>query len=179
VQCIIEELRLNGHRALEVVYHDHRDEFVQWASHHYRCSNDEAREIFQQTVIVLFENVMTGKLKSLTSSLKTYLFSIGKNKIMELKRYNDKFVQREEIDIRKDDEPVYDEYLLMAAKESVQQMGQPCRGLLIDFYYNGKTMTQLALEYGYKNEDTAKSQKYRCLQVLRKIFQQRRKNIEA
>jgi RNA polymerase sigma factor (sigma-70 family) len=179
VQNVIEELRLNGRKALEGVYHDHRDEFVQWASHQYRCSNDEAREIFQQAVIALFENVMTGKLKSLTSSLKTYLFSIGKNKIMELKRYNDKFVKKEALDIQQDDEPVYDELMLIAARESVQQMGEPCRGLLINFYYNGKTMTQLAFEYGYKNEDTAKSQKYRCLQGLRKIFQQRRKRAEA
>jgi RNA polymerase sigma factor (sigma-70 family) len=169
VQSLIEQIRTEGNRPLESVYHDHRTEFIQWARHQYRIDEDDAIEIFQQTVIALYENITQGKLMELTSSLKTYLFSIGKNKIMELKRYQERQVKADGLDLPESETPDQD-HLHQAVKKSLDQLGEPCRSLLIDFYYNGTSMLKLAEIYGYRNEDTAKSQKYRCLKSLREIF---------
>ena len=179
MQNVIEQVRSKGHKALESVYHELHDEFVQWARHHYQCNQDEACEIFQQTVVIFYENVMQGKLITLTSSLKTYLFSIGKNKIMELKRYQEKHISTEGKDFvdHMDSGIEYD--LEQLAEKSIGQLPEPCRSLLIDFYYHRKTMQQLAERYGYKNEDTVKNQKYRCLLSLRKIFNEIKIKSEA
>lgn len=176
---VIEQVRLKGRQALESVYHDHRDAFVHWARHQYRCNEEEAREIFQQTVVIFYENVMQGKLITVTSSLKTYLFSIGKNKIMELKRYQGKHVSTEGEDFVDHADSGFEYHLEQLAEKSIGQLPEPCRSLLIDFYYHRKTMQQLAERYGYKNEDTAKSQKYRCLLSLRKIFNEIKVKSEA
>lgn len=180
MQSVIEELRQGGHRALESVYRDNRREFIQWASRQYHCNEDDALEIFQQTVIVFYENVMQGKLVTLTSSLKTYLFSIGKNKIMELKRYQEKRVSTEGMDFHQEAISTVEEQLINVATKSINGLKEPCRGMLIDFYYHSKTMQQLAAAYGYKNEDTAKTQKHRCMESLRKIFHEfKRRTIEV
>ena len=179
MQNIVEQIRLDGRKTLEAVYHDHRDEFMQWARRHHQCQEEESLEIFQDTVVTLYENIMQGKLTELTSSLKTYLCAIGKHKIMELRRYGQKFQPADGLDFQDEANLSISEDLLNTTRESISRLDNPCRDLLLDFYYHGSTMQQLASTYGYKNEDTAKSQKYRCLQSLRKIFNEIRISNEA
>ena len=179
MQNIVELIRLDGRKALESIYKDHRGEFIQWARHQYQCQEEESREVFQQAVVTLYENIVQGKLVELTSSLKTYLFAIGKNKILELRRYQHRQQSTDGMDIADEIESQLPDDLLETARQSVSLLPDPCKSILLDFYYHGKSMQQLALAYGYKNEDTVKSQKYRCLQSLRKIFYQRNLKSEA
>jgi len=53
---------------------------------------------------------------------------------------------------------------------ALDQVGEPCRTLLKDFYHNNKSMQEIATEFGYTNPDNAKTQKYKCLVRLRKLF---------
>lgn len=46
---------------------------------------------------------------------------------------------------------------------------EPCRSLLFAFYVQNKSMEELAEEMNYKNADTVKNVKYKCLQRLRKL----------
>jgi DNA-directed RNA polymerase specialized sigma24 family protein len=54
--------------------------------------------------------------------------------------------------------------------QALDQLGEPCRSLLKAFYHEDKNMQQIAAEFGYTNPDNAKTQKYKCLNRLRKIF---------
>jgi hypothetical protein len=53
---------------------------------------------------------------------------------------------------------------------AIEQLGEPCRTLLEDFYMGNLTMEQISEKFGYTNADNAKNQKYKCLQRLKKIF---------
>jgi len=53
---------------------------------------------------------------------------------------------------------------------ALEQLGEPCRSLLKAFYHHDKSMQQIAAEFGYTNPDNAKTQKYKCLSRLRKLF---------
>ena len=49
-------------------------------------------------------------------------------------------------------------------------LGEPCRSLLRAYYHDDKSMQQIAVAFGYTNPDNAKTQKYKCLTRLKKIF---------
>jgi hypothetical protein len=49
-------------------------------------------------------------------------------------------------------------------------MGEPCKGILNAFYLENKSMTEIATHFGYTNAENAKTQKYKCLNRIRKLF---------
>ena len=53
---------------------------------------------------------------------------------------------------------------------ALEQIGEPCRSVLKAYYHQDKSMQQIATEFGYTNPDNAKTQKYKCLTRLKKIF---------
>lgn len=53
---------------------------------------------------------------------------------------------------------------------AIDMLGEPCRSLLKDFYYQDLSMTEIAEKFGYTNADNAKTQKYKCLQRLKKLY---------
>ncbi len=171
-QSIVELIRMHGQEALKNVYLEHRDEFISWARRQMHCSADQAKDAYQQAIIILYENIVNAKLVMLQSSEKTYLFAIGKNKLREMLREDVRFQNLDSIDYMElgaEEEPV-DPKKLRHASECLQHLGEPCKRLLEEFYYHQSTMTRIAEKLGYKNEDAAKSQKYKCLARLRKLF---------
>jgi hypothetical protein len=42
--------------------------------------------------------------------------------------------------------------------------------LMRAFYFENKSMVQIGEQFGYTNADNAKTQKYKCLTRLKKIF---------
>src|SRR5690554_6753794 len=78
---LIEQIRAGDKKEIEHIYNQHREEFLAYADR-FSIQTDEAVDIYQDSIIVLYENIMSQKLTSLTSSLKTYLFAIGKYKML-------------------------------------------------------------------------------------------------
>ncbi len=53
---------------------------------------------------------------------------------------------------------------------SLDQLGEPCKTILRDFYLYNKSMEEITDKFGYTNADNAKTQKYKCLQRLKALF---------
>ncbi|MGB6649412.1 MAG: sigma-70 family RNA polymerase sigma factor, partial [Bacteroidota bacterium] len=49
-------------------------------------------------------------------------------------------------------------------------LGEPCRTLLLLFYWEERSMGEIAVELGFANADTAKSKKYQCKKALEKLL---------
>ncbi|MEI9918400.1 MAG: sigma-70 family RNA polymerase sigma factor [Bacteroidota bacterium] len=162
---------LLSREALADLYMKHRDEFLAWAANHYKLERDVALDIYQASILALYENAASGKLTELTSTVKTYLFAIGKNKIRQTFQSRQKVQSLDEdFDILEENEEIADPALLKLAISCLSELGEPCRSLLEQFYYHGGTMAYIANKFGYKNEDAVKSQKYKCVIRLRKLF---------
>lgn len=166
----------NSERELKEIYQAYRNEFLLWAVRNHSCTMEEAKDVFQQSIIIFYENIMSGKISHLTSQLKTYLFGIGKNKLLELSReksrikgqYNDVVYLNQEIFFEEMNE-AYEEQLQFVECCMVK-LGNPCRNLLELYYYKKKSMVTIAEIMGYKNSDTVKNLKYKCLQRLKHLF---------
>lgn len=177
---IIESIKSNdGEHELRMIYRLYREEFLQLVFKKFGCTPEEGREIFQETVIIFYENIMSGRLTMLTSDVKTYLFGIGKNKTLERKRSREFLTVHDNLQDTEHDS-LGDDLLKMADEtyetelervvNSLDQLGDPCRSILVHFYYHNRNMTQIAELLEYKNRDTVKTMKYKCLQKLRSIF---------
>ncbi len=174
---LIERIKnKDGDDTLKEIYDLYRNEFVLWAMRHHSCSTEEAKDVFHQSMIIFYENVIYGKLTEIRVQVKTYLFSIGKNKILELSRKRAKA-------LLKDKEWIYSgsdmsgyeiddgfEDRLIMVEKSMFKLGDPCKSILKYYYYHKKSMTEISEIMGYKNGDTVKNLKYRCLQRLKHIF---------
>jgi RNA polymerase sigma-70 factor (ECF subfamily) len=180
-KVIIEEIKKGNRNQLANIYRAYRSEFIAWLSSKFECSRDEARDIYQIAILTLHENIVNEKLKHLNSSIKTYLFAIGKNKILESKKAQNRFsyeidpgeLELEEINNWEQEDR---EQHLELMKSSVEKLGNPCKSLLELYYYHNMSLEAIAGQMSYKNTATAKTLKFKCLGRLRNIFKVEMKN---
>jgi RNA polymerase sigma factor (sigma-70 family) len=59
---------------------------------------------------------------------------------------------------------------LALMQHALTDLGEPCKTIIEDFYIHSKSMQQICEKFGYTNADNAKTQKYKCLQRLKKLF---------
>jgi len=51
-------------------------------------------------------------------------------------------------------------------------LGDPCKSLLELYYYKRLSMAEITEAMEYKNVDTTKNLKYKCIKRLRKLFEE-------
>jgi RNA polymerase sigma factor (sigma-70 family) len=172
---IIEQIRQGGQAELGRVYELYRDEFIHWATREYQCSSDDSKDIYQVAILIFYDNVKSGKLERLLSSIKTYLFGIGKNVVRENMRKakrNTSINQQEWLKESLIDEPEspVGEEVFNNTRKALEKLGPPCQKLIELFYYEKKSMEDISAMLNYKNAETAKNQKCKCMARLRKLF---------
>lgn len=163
-------------QALKDIYSMFRGDCLQWLQSGYNLDNDDSHEVFQASVIILYDNVITNKLTTLTSGIKTYLMAIAKYQALNLNKIKYKIANHEinnSIEyyvLTDEDEETEKNHLLQKAVAAVEILGDPCKSLLQLFYYKQMNMEDITVLMGYKNTDTTKNQKYKCIKRLQKIY---------
>ena len=143
-------------------------------------SEDEAKDVYQEALIVLYEKVRGGSF-DLHCQLKTYVYSVGRRLWMKQLSYKSRFIvndteqtatDSDAVEQMSDDLTDHEErdrqFDLMA--NSLNRLGEPCRTLLDDFYIRHLSMQDITEKFGYTNADNAKTQKYKCLMRLKRLF---------
>jgi RNA polymerase sigma factor (sigma-70 family) len=141
----------------------------------------DAADLFQEAMVVLFSKSQDEEFR-LSCKIGTYLFAISKHLwYKKLQRQSKEPVPlldntaddgeeggiayEEDLNAHHEREAHYEQ--LDAA---LDQLGEPCRSLLKAYYHHDKSMQEIAASFGYTNPDNAKTQKYKCLTRLKKIF---------
>lgn len=159
------------------IYRLYRNEFIHFFKQRLRKNDDVIFDIYQAAFLELCNKIFTDKLNetNLNSSLKTYLFGVGKFMLINTNRKNKNQILQVFNDVpdMPEDEPVIgigieNEKIIQIA---VNQIGEPCHTLLLKQYWEDKSGEEIAIELSYKNADTVKNQKYRCIQKLKKNLQ--------
>jgi RNA polymerase sigma factor (sigma-70 family) len=142
-------------------------------------NEDDAKDIYQEAIIVLYNKIRSGEFE-LSSKLKTYIYSVCRR--LWLKRLSQ--INRYGGDIRDFEEylPVEDEVddhndrdiQFNKMENALQLLGEPCKTIMEDFYIQNRSMQEICERFGYTNADNAKTQKYKCLQRLKKLFFQQK-----
>lgn len=144
-------------------------------------SADDARDIFQEAMVVLYEKSKDTTF-SLHCQIKTYVYSICRRlwlkRLQQLSKYSTQVESLEEIvpveEEMEEHEKRNTDFLLM--ENAMGKIGEPCKSLLDAYYLQKKSMQDIAGDFGYTNADNAKTQKYKCLVRLKKLFFAQYKN---
>lgn len=135
---------------------------------------EDARDVFQDALLAVFEKAQTGRL-SLTSSFGAYLFSVSRLLwLRELKRRR-----------RFSNLPVEAEGVIPAAGEifddisnrerrwiyrkNFAELTEDCRKVLL-LFQEGKTIAEITQLMGFRSDQHTRNRRYRCKKCLiRKI----------
>jgi len=136
-------------------------------------SIDEAKDIFQETLVILLEKIYLNEL-NLSCTIGTYLYAISQNLWFNKLRRNKFFISlcklsysNSELDViivEDDNTPENIEGIINA----MESLGKPCKQLLELFYYKNESWDDIAEQLGYASAGSARNQKYKCLERLRK-----------
>jgi RNA polymerase sigma factor (sigma-70 family) len=173
-QILLKGLAGSDKNSIELIYRDNFSSIQSFILNN-NGSVEDARDIFQEAMIVLYENAGKETFK-LNCQIKTYLYSVCRRlwlkRLQQLGKYNynlENLVDIVPVDAEiEDHEKKNDDFNLM--ENAMSKIGEPCKSLLDAYYLQKKNMQELALEFGYTNADNAKTQKYKCLLRLKKIF---------
>lgn len=177
---VLKGLAKGEKSSVEQIYRDHFN-VIQAFINNNNGSPDDARDIFQEAMVVLFEKSKDPGF-SLNCQIRTYLYSICRRlwlkKLQQMNRYNTPVEGLQEIVHVEEEveahEKINNDFLLM--EQAMSKIGEPCKSLLDAYYLQKKSMLDIAAEFGYTNADNAKTQKYKCLMRLKKLFFAQYKN---
>ncbi len=179
-KTLLEGLAKEDKASIEQIYRDNYS-MIQSFILNNNGTTDDAADIFQETMIVLFEKSKSPDFE-LNCQLKTYIYSVSRRlwlkRLQQLQRFSR---QADEVaDIVPVDEDLelhekrQQDFSIM--ETAMGKIGEPCKSLLEAYYIQKKQMQQIADEFGYTNADNAKTQKYKCLVRLKKLFFAQYKN---
>ncbi len=177
-QALYDGLRNNHQPAFEHLYRQHYPAVRQLVQQ-YRGSEDDARDIFQEGMIALWDNIRSGAYQLREGvKMSTYLIQICKLRWMDRMK---KASSRYEIKQADYVEPAtaadamqnltdHEEQKQFA--RNFAQLGKRCQEMLKRFYFEKQPLKEIAaaLQIG---EASAKNEKYRCMQRLKKIVTQK------
>lgn len=165
----------DGLNELGHIYKKHRKAFIGFAKKKYGLRESESIDIYQDAIIALYRNMKAKKTLDLKSSIKTYLFAIGKymiiNSLKSKKR--EKRISLQNLDLQRYDVPIeenhsgVDKIHLMRLRKCLREISPKCRELLNLIYFNGLTNTQITEFLNYSNTSVLKTRKSQCLKSLR------------
>lgn len=170
---LLKGLAKSDKKAVETIYKENFN-MVQSLIINNNGTVDDARDTFQEAMIVLFEKARSGTFE-LNCQLKTYVYSVCRRiwlkRLQQLNRYVNEIEGFETVSVEEDieeHEKRYEEFQLM--EKTINNLGEPCKGLIEAYYIQKKNMQEIANQFGYTNADNAKNQKYKCLMRLKKLF---------
>lgn len=168
---ILIEIKNGNQQVLYGLYEAYRNDFIHFAQQHYSYNKENAKDIFQETILALYENICSGKLTFLTCDIKTYLFSIGKYKLINDLKKTGRMVTYDEVEMINDQTNPFkimddNDYNKKIIKENLEQLTKKEREILKLYYEENRDMESIAKKLGYKNADVAKKQKYLALKKL-------------
>ena len=171
----IDGLRTNSNEVLTALYKKYYTIVLKLIVSN-NGTQDEAQDVYQETIIVVFENVRKTDFE-LNCQLQTYIYSIAKRLWLKQLKKNGKtflFKEDEENELADVTNDLNDHFKkeddILKMNKSMLLLGEPCNTIINDFYVLKLSMDEIAEKFGYTNSDNAKTQKYKCLQRLKKYF---------
>lgn len=141
----------------------------------YNSGNDaDAKDVFQEALMVLYRNAQKEEFE-LTCAPGTYLYSVSRFLWKDIlkKRSKEVLFDKEitsseyvEIDIECYQEQESKTLLLSSI---LQKLGEKCKQLLKAYYYEKMSMQEIAQLFEYGSVNSAKTQKYKCIERAKKI----------
>lgn len=165
---------------------EERNKVLAYLRKTFSVSEDDLRDIYQNSSVALFMNIRDGKLSNLTSTLSTYFLRICINQTLKFMGKQKKVVplfdgsrltnknpfRPEKIDelyqlCTENEETEKVAHSEKIVQSIIESMPDTCKNVFQGYYWDNLTTTTIADMYGFSNANSVKTQKYKCLQKFR------------
>ncbi len=136
-------------------------------------SEDDANDVFQEAIIVIYRKLKENDLIFAKSSFHGYLFSVCR--FLWLKQLEKRRIEKEKLnDTLPYQEDLYDDSLVDIVEKNeryslyqkhFKNLGTDCQKLL-QLFFEKVPLKEIARIMGYKGEKYAKTRKYKCKELL-------------
>ena len=172
---LVDRIKRNDPTGLSSIYETYRSEFVHWMMKFQKCEVEDARDFYQAAILILYENILADKVQMHSSSLKTYLFGIGKN--LSRQQYRSEIRKKNagaehymmNYILEDAEDKMTEEQHIEQIRQQFQNLGDQCQQVLSLYYFERRSMEEISATLGYKNPETTKNQKYKCMERLRRM----------
>lgn len=159
---VLERVSRGDEAALDYLYKKHYRMMTRIVLNN-NGSEDEAKDIFQDALLVFWQKAISGKLV-LTSKISTYIYSICLN------LWRKELDRKGRLSSEQVEQSTFQEYekneRIKIITDCINQLGDTCRRILTYHYFDGLSMSDIADKLNFANTDTAKTKKYKCKKKL-------------
>lgn len=172
-QSLYQGLLNNEPKAFEILYKKNFPAVRQQVKQ-YGGDEDDAKDIFQEGMIALWNNIRSGSYQLREGvKMSTYLIQICKLRWMDkMKKASFRYEIKQADYQEPGEETEVIEWIDRDEQTDFQrnfaQLGERCQDLLKRFYFKKQSLQEIAEDLGI-GDATAKNEKYRCMQRLKKI----------
>lgn len=163
----------NGNRRAEAAFYKLHYRMIEKMVLANNGSPEDAKDIYQETIMTVFSRIKNGELDCRTASLKTFLFAVANNKwkyhLREVKKipvtslgdeYQIIFPDEKECSIEQEER-------YRKAAIALEMIDDLCVRIIKAFYLDKMNMKKMAAEFGYKDENGMKKRKSLCMKAAR------------
>lgn len=136
------------------------------------ASEQDAEDVFQETVLSFIEVVKKGKYRQ-EASIRTFLVSVARNIwLNDIKKKERAGIREKNFELGRDphesdiSHDIGDRERKRQLRQLLSKLGEPCKKLLTLYYYENLSMKELVEHLPYENEQVVRNKKYKCLQQL-------------
>ena len=170
VEEIIEGIKARDNCVLQYVYKNYYPSI-----HHFIVSNcgssEDAKDIFQESIIVIFRKVKEQKHFMLSSTFKTFIYSVARNlwlKHLRAIKYEGQKIQDQQSYMELKDEPFKvsnDDLKMSLYQKYFKQLPEDCQNIL-KLTARDIPQKEIAQAMNFKSENYVKKRKHNCKDKL-------------
>jgi DNA-directed RNA polymerase specialized sigma24 family protein len=125
---------------------------------------DEARDIFQDALVIYYEKTVVQE-NTIETTNEAYIFGIARH------LWSRKFKENNRIEDKEFPSHLFEEETPEPSTERITRYlevaGKKCMALLRAFYYDKLKMREITEQFGFSGERSATVQKHKCIEKLR------------
>ncbi|WP_298550922.1 sigma-70 family RNA polymerase sigma factor [uncultured Algibacter sp.] len=175
---LVKSIQANDDSVLKSLYNDNFYKTEQYILTN-SGSVDEAKDIFQEAFVAVWENVQDNKfVPKNESALNGYLYTIAKNKWLNhlnSVRYRKTNSFENHVQTLTNTNTIENEIFKEEDTNKINEvvsafdsLGEACKKLLSVFYYDNKSLRDISKLFNV-TEASARNKKYRCIEKLRTL----------
>jgi RNA polymerase sigma factor (sigma-70 family) len=162
-----------NHGVFGDLYSAFRSDFIRFGCKKTGCNEMECADAFQDAVVALYENIRDNKLPELNSSVKTYLFSIGKFKLLNIQKRKIQHSNFCSSELTNDCTCDYNlmenksnaEHIKKQVEEFLAELSEEERLILDRYYIQAQPLKEIAADLGI-SEGAVRKRKFDILKRL-------------
>jgi RNA polymerase sigma factor (sigma-70 family) len=172
IKILKEIKRGNSNKAITYLYKNNRPLIINWIKKN-RGNKEEAEDIFQDSVLAFYHYVIENPERPI-ENIKSFIFSIAKNKWINRTRSINKINSNSDIELVADefnydiDDPDKNATIDIV----LSQLGDKCKQLLTYTIFYKISMEDIAKRMEFNNENTAKTKNYKCKKKLIELIKE-------